>query len=129
MCEGKKWEGGLLTPPPPGSYKVKGQCNVLKKIIIFFMDEIDALYEYNKIPLGHNRTNDAVYSKIYLKVEICSAHLIFDSHPTLNLRWLLLLHPNNHYNHGFPNTFDYNYYVYSDYIVCSVPAMAHIISY
>ena len=33
------------------------------------------------------------------------------------------------YNHGFPNTFDYNHYVYSDYLVCSVPAIAHIIRY
>ena len=40
----------------------------------FIMDENDALSEYNKIPLGHNRTNGAVYSKIYFKVEICSAH-------------------------------------------------------
>ena len=38
-----------------------------------FMDENDSLSEYNKIPLGHNRTNGAVYSKIYVKVEICSA--------------------------------------------------------
>ena len=38
------------------------------------MDENDALSEYNKIPHGHNRTNGAVYSKIYFKVEICSAH-------------------------------------------------------
>ena len=42
---------------------------------------------------------------------------------------LILLNPNNHYNHGFPNTFDYNHYVYSDYLVCSVPAIAHIIRY
>ena len=42
---------------------------------------------------------------------------------------LILLSPNNHYNHGFPNTFDYNHYVYSDYLVCSVPAIAHIIRY
>ena len=27
------------------------------------MDEKDPLFEYNKIPLGHNRTNGAVYSK------------------------------------------------------------------
>ena len=40
---------------------------------IYIMIEIDALSEYNKIPLGHNRTNGAVYSKIYFKVEICSA--------------------------------------------------------
>ena len=39
------------------------------------MDENDALSEYNKIhALGHNRTIGAVYSKIYFKVEICSAH-------------------------------------------------------
>ena len=88
------------------------------------MDENDALSEYNKIPLGHNRTNRAVYSKINFKVEICSAQYIFESHPTL-----ILLNPNNHYNHGFPNTFDYNHYVYSDYLVCSVPAIAHIIRY
>ena len=35
----------------------------------------------------------------------------------------------NHYNHGFHNTFDYNHYVYIDYLVCSVPAIAHIICY
>ena len=42
--------------------------------IIFIMDENDALSEYYKIPVGHNRTNDVVYSKIYFKVEMCSAH-------------------------------------------------------
>ena len=42
---------------------------------------------------------------------------------------LILLNPDNHFNHGFPNTFDYNHYVYSDYLVCSVPAIAHIIRY
>ena len=40
-----------------------------------------------------------------------------------------LRNPNNHYNHGFPNTFDYNHYVYSDYLVGSVTAIAHIIRY
>ena len=33
----------------------------------FIMDENNALSEYNKIPLGDNRTNGAVYSKIYFK--------------------------------------------------------------
>ena len=42
---------------------------------------------------------------------------------------LILLKPNNHYNHGFPNTYDYNHYDYSDYLVSSVPAIAHIIRY
>ena len=53
-------------------YKFIGECSVLKNNYI--MDENDSLYEYNKIPLGHNRINGAVYSKIYFKVEICSAH-------------------------------------------------------
>ena len=42
---------------------------------------------------------------------------------------LILLNPNNHYDHGFPNSFDYNHYVYNDYLVCSVPAIAYIIRY
>ena len=29
----------------------------------YIMDENDALSEYNKIPLGHNRINGVVYSK------------------------------------------------------------------
>ena len=32
-------------------------------------------------------------------------------------------------SHGFPNTCDYNHYVYSDYLVSSVPAIAHIMRY
>ena len=60
--------------------KVKGECSVFKKKYI--MHENDSLSEYNT--LGHNRTNGAVYSKIYFKVEICSALSIFDSHPTLH---------------------------------------------
>ena len=47
------------------------------------MDENDSLSDYIKIPLGHNRANGAVYPKIKSKVEICSAHKIFDSHPML----------------------------------------------
>ena len=39
----------------------------------YIMDENDSLSEYIKIPLGHNRPNDVVYSKINFKDEICSA--------------------------------------------------------
>ena len=49
--------------------------------------------------------------------------------PRFISRAIILLNPNKHYNHGFPNTFDYNHYVYSDYLVCSVPDIAHIIRY
>ena len=41
----------------------------------------------------------------------------------------LLRNHNNQYNYGFPNTFDYNHYVYSDYFVRSVTVIAHIIRY
>ena len=51
---------------------VKGECSVFKKNYI--MDENDSLSEYNKILLGHNCTNGAVYSKIYFNVEICSTY-------------------------------------------------------
>ena len=51
---------------------LKGNAAYLK--FFFIMDENDTLSEYKKIPLGHNRTNGAVYPKIYFKVEICSAH-------------------------------------------------------
>ena len=46
-------------------HDLKGNAAYLKKII---MDENDALSEYNKIPLGHNRTNGAVYSKSISKL-------------------------------------------------------------
>ena len=45
----------------------KEECSVLKKYI---MDENDALSENNKIPLGHNRTNGAVYSKMPCTLDI-----------------------------------------------------------
>ena len=51
---------------------LKGECSVVMKKN-YILDEIDSLSEYIKIPLGHNRTNGAVYSKINFKVEICSA--------------------------------------------------------
>ena len=50
---------------------IKGECSVFK--INYIMDKNDSLSEYNKIQLGHNRTNGAVYFKIYFKFEICSA--------------------------------------------------------
>ena len=41
--------------------------------IKFIMDENDPVSKQNKILLGHNRTNGAVYPKINFKVEIRSA--------------------------------------------------------
>ena len=54
-----------------GMLYLKENAAYLKKKYI--IDGNDSLSEYNKIPLGHNRTNGAVYSKIYFKFEICSA--------------------------------------------------------
>ena len=74
----------------------------------YIMDENDPLAEYNKIPLGHNRTNDAVISKINFKVEIdirLSSHASFSA--------LIRLKPNNHYSHGFHIAFDYNHFTNS----------------
>ena len=36
------------------------------------------------------------------------------------------LNPNNLYNHGFHNTFDYNHFMCSDYLPYTVTASAHI---
>ena len=46
-------------------HTLKGNASYLKKKLN--MDENDALYEYNEIPLGHNRTNSVIYSKIYFQ--------------------------------------------------------------
>ena len=37
------------------------------------------------------------------------------------------LNPNTNYDHCFRNTFDYNQYMYSDYLLYSETARAHII--
>ena len=36
-------------------------------------------------------------------------------------RTIILLNPNNHYSHGF-HAFDYNHFIYSDYLLCIVAA-------
>ena len=71
------------------------------------MDESDPLSEQNKIPLGHNCTYGAVYSKIKLRSAL---HF-------------------NHYNHSFHDTFAYNeaLFIDSDYLLCTGTASAHII--
>ena len=40
---------------------------------------------------------------------------------------LMLLISNNHYDHGFYNTFDDNHFICSDYLLCTVTTSAHII--
>ena len=38
-------------------------------------------------------------------------HIRYSKSSYASLSALILLNPNNHYNHGFPNTFDDNHYV------------------
>ena len=56
-------------------------------------------------------------------------HIRYSMSSQASFHALILLNPNNHYNHGFLNSYDYNHYVYSDYLVCSVLDIAHIIRY
>ena len=51
-------------------------------------------------------------------------HIRYSQSSYTSLPALILLNSKNHYNHGFPNTFDDNHHVYSDYLVCSVPGTA-----
>ena len=37
----------------------------------------------------------------------------------------LIVNPNNHYNHGFHNTFDYNHITYCDHLLYTVSVSAH----
>ena len=67
-------------------------------------------------PKSTSKLRSALHSRYSI-----SSHALFPA--------LILLNPNNHYNHDFHNTFDYNHYVYSDCLVCSVPAIAHTIRY
>ena len=89
---------------------LKGNAAYLKKNYI--MDENDSLSEYNKISLGQNRTNGAVYSKNLLQSWdlLCTLEIRWSSHASFPA--LILLNPNKHYNHGSLNTFDYSHYVY-----------------
>ena len=38
------------------------------------------------------------------------------------------LNPNNHYNHGFHTTFDYNHYMCSGYLLYTVTASGQLVS-
>ena len=95
---------------------------------IFIMDENDALSKYNKIPLGHNHTNAPFTPKSTSNLR-SALHIRYSIVIPRFISRVNMLIPNNHYNHGYPNTFDYNHYVYSDYLVCSVPAIAQFIRY
>ena len=53
--------------------------------------------------------------------------LVFGNHPTLHCPSLILFKPNNHYNNGFHNSHDYNFFIYSAFLLCTLTASAHII--
>ena len=85
------------------------------------MNESDTLSEYNKIPLGHNRPMAPFTPKstaLHFRYSIVIPRFI----PAL-----ILLNPNHNYNHDFLNKFDYKHFIYSDYLLGTVAASAHII--
>ena len=107
---------------------VKGECGVLKKnIYILWMKTIQypntiRPHLVTIVPMAPftPKSTSKLRSALHCRYSIVIERFISRA---------ILLNHNNHYNHGFPNTFDYNHYVYSDYLVCSVPAIAHIIRY
>ena len=73
------------------------------------------------------KSTSKLRSALHIKYSIVFPRFISHaSFPTL-----MLLNLNNHYNHGFPTplTTTTMFNVYGDYLVCSVPAIAHIIRY
>ena len=100
---------------------------ILKKNYI--MDENDLLSEYIKIPFVTivrmtpftPKSTSKLRSALHFSYSIVIRRFYS--------RAIYCAIPNSHYNHGFPNTFDYNHYVYSDYLVCAVTAIALIIRY
>ena len=76
----------------------------------YIKDENYPLSEYNKIPLGHNRTNGAVYSKNNLRSALSALHFRYSIVTPTSFLALIRLNPNNLYHYGFYNTFDYNHF-------------------
>ena len=79
----------------------------------FIMDENDALSEYNKIPLLTIVPMTPFALKSTSKLG-SALHIRYSKLSHASFPALILLNPNNHYNHGFPNTFDYMFICYSD---------------
>ena len=75
------------------------------------MDENVSLSEYNKIPLGHNRTNMAPFTPKSTSKLRSALHFRYSMVISRFIsRANILLNPDNHYKyHGFPDTFDYNH--------------------
>ena len=79
------------------------------------------IFRINKIPLGHNRTNGAVYFKInFIGEMLCTLVFRYSIVIPCFIPYNPKRNPNNHCNHGFHNTFNYNtlcivtIYVHSD---------------
>ena len=73
------------------------------------------------VPMAQFTPNSAskLRSALHFRYSIVIPHFI----PNANI----LFNPNNHYNHGFHDTFDYNHFIYSDYLQCTVTDSAYII--
>ena len=87
------------------------------------MDENYPLSELNNIPLSHNH-------KKLLKMAPFTPKSTSKLRSALHFRYSIVIpqfNPHNHYNHTFHNIFDYNHFIYSDYLLCTVTASAPII--
>ena len=78
------------------------------------------------IPLGDNRTQASSTPKSTSKLR-SALHFSYSIVILRFIPLLILLNPNNHYNYGFHNTFDYNHVISSDYLLYTVTASAHIL--
>ena len=108
-------------------YYNKGECSVFLKKYILWMKTIH--YSYT---LRSHLVTIILMAPFTLKSTSKLRSALHFSYSIVIRRFysaLILRNPNNHYNYGFPNTLDDNHYVYSDYLVCSVTAIAHIIRY
>ena len=107
---------------------LKGECSVFRKKYILWLKTI----HYPNTIRSHLITIPPVAPftpKSASKLR-SALHIRYSKVIPRFISALIRLKPNNHYYHGFHfSTFDYNHYVYSDYLVCSVPDIAHIIRY
>ena len=98
------------------SLKLKGECSLSLKKVILWMKTI--------------HYPNTIRSLLVTIVPMA----LFTPKSTSNLRYALHIRYSIGIRHfiSHANTaqfYDYNHYVYSDYLVCSVPAIAHIIRY
>ena len=105
-------------PKIPTFCKFKGECNVFLKKIILWMKSMHYPNTLRSrlvtiVPMAPftPKSTSKLRSALHFRYSVV-IRCFYSCANTAQSQ--------NHYNHGFPNTFDYNHYVYSDYLVCSL---------